>query len=152
MLSIAHTAAGALIATKLPNPLVATPLILASHYLLDMVPHWDAGTGLSSGKKTPKQALVSELPDLLLSGILVVVLFQTNNPLVLSISGLSPYWGAFIALIPDFLEVPRNFLKKEIPLLKPLNDFHHSFHNSTPNIIRGLAPQVLLLILIYILR
>lgn len=152
MLSIAHTAAGAFIATKFPEPLVAIPLILASHYILDFIPHWDAGTGLSSGKKTPLQAIKAEIPDLILSFAVILLYFQIGKPLSLTVIGLAPYWGAFFAILPDFLEAPRNFLRKEPRLLKPLNNFHHSFHNSTPNKVRGLIPQVILLVLIYIFR
>jgi len=152
MLSVAHTAAGAFIATKLPYPLVSIPLIIASHYILDFVPHWDAGTGLSSGKKSPSQAFMAEIPDLILSFILIVVFFQIGKPLSFTTEGLSPYWGAFFAILPDFLEAPRNFLKKEPSALKPLNNFHHSFHNSTPNKLKGLLPQILLITIIYLLK
>lgn len=152
MLSIAHATTGAFIATKIANPIIGIPIALASHYILDATPHWDAGTGLSSGKKTPKQAFIAEIPDLILSAVLVLLFFQLGRPLEFTISGLAPYWGAFFGIFPDFLEAPRNFLKKEPKFLKPLNDFHHSFHNSTPDKLKGLIPQILLISLIYLLK
>ena len=155
MLSISHTLAGAAIAYHTQDPLIATPLILASHYLLDAVPHWDAGTGLSNGDKTVKSAILQEIPDLALSVILVLIFFPPSLDTFSSLSSIvqyAPFWGAFIALIPDFLEAPRNFLKWEPKWLSPINRFHHSFHNSIPRMLDGLAPQFLLLIMIWMTR
>lgn len=154
MLSVSHALTGSLIAVKLGNPLLAAPLILAAHYLQDAVPHWDVGTGLSSGKKTSRKALLHELPDLLLAGILVIVLFDPQLSIIHRPSTIlsAPIWGAFLGLLPDFLEAPRNFLKWEPKWLSPLNRFHHAFHHSIPRPVDGLAPQLLLLILIWLVR
>ncbi len=152
MLSIAHTTTGAFIATKVHNPLISIPLILASHYLLDAVPHWDAGTGLSSGKKTPRQAIMAEIPDLIISGLFVIAYFQWGKPLSFTWQGLAPYWGGFLGLLPDFLEAPKNFLHYEPKLLQPLNRFHHQVHHSIPKPLAGIIPQVILLILIYLFK
>ena len=61
MLSIAHTLTGAFIASKVPDPLVYTPLTLASHYLEDWIPHRDVGTGLSTGRRKPSTAFLFTL-------------------------------------------------------------------------------------------
>ena len=154
MLSISHAATGAFIAAKIGNPVLAVPLILASHYLEDAVPHWDAGTGLSKGLKTPGAAFRDEILDLALAGLLVLALFPMHplSPITYSLFPLSPLWGAFFGLLPDFLEAPRNFWKTEPRWLRPLNKFHGRFHHSIPNVWAGLAPQVLLLGLIWVLR
>jgi hypothetical protein len=157
MLSISHAATGAFIAVKIGNPILAIPLILLSHYLEDAVPHWDAGTGLGSGKKTRSDAIKHGIVDLILAGIIVLVFYYPRFPIVpnladASVRNFAPYWGAFVGLIPDFLEAPRNFLKYEPWFLKPLNKFHHIFHHSIPSAIDGLAPQVLLLIILWIFR
>ncbi len=144
MLSISHAVTGAFIATKVSDPLLAVPLILLSHYLEDAVPHWDVGTGLGKGLKSPEAAFHHEIYDLALSGILVILMFNGH--------GIVPYWGAFVGLLPDFLEAPRNFLKWEPAILAPLNRFHHSFHHSIPNVFAGLAPQIILLTILWIFR
>lgn len=144
MLSISHAVTGAFIAVKIGNPYLAIPLILLSHYVEDAVPHWDAGTGISSGLKTRQQAIVHGTIDLALAGIIVIAMFNSH--------GFIPYWGALIGLLPDFLEAPRNFLRWEPAFLRPLNRFHHSFHHSIPRMIDGLAPQILLLTLLWIFR
>lgn len=138
MLSISHAVTGAFIATKVSNPYLAVPLILLSHYLEDAVPHWDVGTGLTKGVKSPSAAFRHELIDLGLAGLLVILMFRGG--------GVIPYWGAFFGLLPDFLEAPRNFLKWEPRWLAPLNRFHHSFHHSIPHVAAGLAPQIILLV------
>ncbi|MEI6690888.1 MAG: hypothetical protein WCL07_04020 [bacterium] len=156
MLSISHAATGAFIAVKLGNPYLAIPLILLSHYVEDAIPHWDVGTGLTSGSKSARSALIGEVPDLLLAGILVLAMYPSSIPQIhdakFQILSLSPIWGAFIGLLPDFLEAPRNFLKKEPCLLKPINYFHHIFHHSIPRPLDGLIPQILLVILLWYFR
>ena len=131
MLSISHAATGAFIAAKVGNPLLAIPLILASHYVEDAVPHWDAGTGLSKGKKTPKSAFRDEIIDIIVAGIIVLILFPVHISLASPLTTLlaAPVWGAFFGLLPDFLEAPRNFLKYEPRWLRPINKFHGRFHH-----------------------
>ncbi len=157
MLSISHAVTGAFIAVKVSNPAFSIPLILLSHYLADAVPHWDAGTGLGNGSKTRHAALVHGIIDLALAGILVLIFYNPEFPLVpnlasASVRNLAPYWGAFFGLLPDFLESPRNFLTWEPAILKPINAFHHSFHHSIPRMWDGLAPQIILLITLWIFR
>lgn len=152
MLSISHAVTGAFIATKVSNPYLAIPLIILSHYLEDAVPHWDAGTGLGSGSKTRGMAIKHGLIDLALAGFLVLAFYPQNLTSLPSLLASAPIWGAFFGLLPDFIEAPRNFLKFEPFWLRPINRFHHSFHHSIPRMFDGLAPQILLLILIWVLR
>lgn len=155
MLSISHAVTGAFIATKIGNPAIAVPIIILSHYLEDAVPHWDAGTGLGSGKKTAKVAFKHGVIDLVIAGIMVLIYFPLSsfNPsTLLTHLGDVQIWGAFLGLLPDFLEAPRNFLKYEPSWLKPINRFHHSFHHSIPRMLDGLFPQILLLIFLWFLK
>lgn len=144
MLSLAHTATGAAIAAAIPNPLIAYPLVLASHYFEDYVLHWDVGTGLSKGIKKRSDAIKHEFIDLGLSFLFIYFVFQFGKHDI----NYHIWFGAFLALVPDFLEAPRNFLKWEPWFLKPINNFHGHFHNSTPNILLGLSPQIALLLAI----
>lgn len=157
MLSISHAVTGAFIATKIDSPYLAVPLIILSHYIEDAIPHWDAGTGLGSGKKSIKNAFIHGIIDLVIAGIIVLTFYYPQFPIVpnlahASVRNFSPYWGAFLGLLPDFLEAPRNFLKYEPALLKPINKFHASFHHSIPRMLDGLAPQIILLIILWIFR
>jgi|GEM_PF-297331 len=148
MLSISHTLTGAFIASKLPHPALYIPLTLASHYFEDWVPHWDVGTGLSNGKRKRKTAFLLEIVDLAISLAAIYYFWQSGqNEIQYHI-----WIGAFVGLVPDFLEAPRNFLKWEPWFLKPLNNFHHLFHNSTTNMVLGLTPQFITVGLIWLLK
>lgn len=132
---------------------MAAVLILASHYLEDSIYHWDAGTGMGKGLKSSRTALSHELVDLLLTAAVVLTFFPLPHvENILEIARAPQVWGGLLALLPDLLEAPRNFLHYEPAWLKPLSRFHKSFHRSTPAILAGLAPQVLLLLLIYLLK
>ena len=148
MLSISHSLTGAFIATHLPNPLLYVPLIFASHYLEDWIPHWDVGTGLSSGKRRRETAIVLELGELIITFILIYLFWQYGHAAL----NLNAWLGAGIALTPDFLEAPRNFLKWEPRIIRPLNELHGMFHHSTPNMLFGLAPQIIVVATIFWLR
>lgn len=148
MLSISHAATGAFIAAKLPNPLLYVPLVLASHYLEDWIVHWDVGTGLTNGTRKRRHAMYMELVDLGLAVLLVWLMYKTATPT----TQVHAFTGAFVGLVPDFIEAPRNFLNWNPWYLHPLNTFHHKLHHSTPNILVGLLPQVLLLLALVAFR
>lgn len=148
MLSIAHTVTGAYLASQLPHPALYVPLTLAAHYFQDWIPHWDVGTGLSTGKRKRSTALILEIFDLIASVALVYFLFQFGKAEV----QWHVWIASFVALLPDFIEAPRNFFKWEPFFIKPLNAFHNLFHHSTPNMVVGLSPQMVLLIAIALLK
>lgn len=141
MLSISHGLTGAFIATAIPIPAVYIPLAVGMHYLEDWTLHWDVGTGLSNGSRKRSTALILEVADLaIMIGLIYFIWGATNTPITINV-----WIGVFFSLLPDFLEAPRNFLKWEPKWLKPINQFHHHFHHSTPNKLLGLAPQVLVI-------
>jgi hypothetical protein len=148
MLSISHSVTGAFIATKLPHPLLYIPLIFASHYLEDWIPHWDVGTGLSSGKRKRQTAILLELGELAITFAIIYWFWQSSS----SALNTNAWIGACVGLVPDFMEAPRNFLKWEPKFIRPFNELHGMFHHSTPYIAFGLAPQVLVIGMIWLLR
>ncbi len=144
MLSVTHAATGAFIAQQLPYPEVYLPLTLLSHYLQDWIPHWDVGTGLSNGSRKPSTAFWLEWLDLLAAIALIYFIWQAGQPKF----QVHVWLAAFVSLLPDFLEAPKNFLHWQPKLLRPLNRFHHFFHGSIPNMWLGLTPQLMTLILL----
>lgn len=153
MLSIPHMLTGAFIASKLPHPALYIPLTFAAHYLQDWIPHWDVGTGLSSGRRRRSTAILLELADLALSIGLVFLFFgpmlreSQDNML-----GIHIWIGALAGIAPDLLEAPRNFLRWEPRFIKPLNELHGFFHHSTHHKCIGLLPQVITVVAIWLLR
>ncbi|EKD43638.1 MAG: hypothetical protein ACD_72C00193G0001, partial [uncultured bacterium] len=79
MLSVSHAVTGAFIAAKLPHPALYVPLILASHYLEDWIPHWDVGTGLSNGTRKRSTAFILEIFDLAIALGLVYLFWQAGQ-------------------------------------------------------------------------
>jgi len=149
MLSIAHGTTGALIATLIPNPLISTPLILATHFMQDHIPHWDVGGGLTKKVKSKKAAFLQELLfDLPTSILLVYLWFPGASGEINKLA----FYGWFIALLPDFIEFPYLFLNLRFPLLNKFAAFHTSIHRSTNNKFKGLWPQALTLLLVYLLK
>lgn len=148
MLSISHTLTGAFIATKLSHPALFIPLTLASHYFEDWIPHRDVGTGLSSGRQTKRRAVILELVELAISIGLIWFFWQRTS----AVFEWQIWLASFVALVPDFVEAPRNFWDWEPWFLKPFNDFHQQFHHSTFNYLIGVGPQVLLVVLILLLK
>lgn len=141
MLSISHGLTGAFIATAIPVPIIYAPLSFGMHYLEDWTLHWDVGTGLSNGTRKRSTAILLELVDLIIMvGLIYLIWGATNTPITIHV-----WFGVFFALLPDFLEAPRNFLKWEPGWLKPINQFHHHFHHSTPNKLLGLIPQIVVI-------
>ena len=148
MLSIAHAATGAFIATKIHNPYLSVPLIIASHFLEDFIPHWDVGQGLTKKIKSHKAAFLQELfTDLPASILIVFFFFQYGQSF-----SIYPWLGWFVALLPDFIEFPYLFLGWRFTPIKQMAAFHKFWHHSVPDKIRGLLPQLLVILLIYIFR
>jgi hypothetical protein len=148
MLSIPHSLTGAYIASQIPHPIVYGPLALAAHYLEDWIPHWDFGTGMNSGKRKKSTAIIFEIGELIISVILIYLFFQKGIEQI----QWHVWAGALMCILPDLLDAPRNFLKLRMKFLDPIYKLHHFFHHSTPNMIFGLLPQVIVVVAIYFLR
>lgn len=148
MLSIPHALTGAFVASRFSHPIIYIPLTFGLHYLQDWIPHWDVGTGLSSGKRKKSTAIFLEIIELIITVFFIKWFFISAYPE----NYLHIWLGALTGIMPDLLEAPRNFLKREPPLLRPLNALHARFHHSTPSIFIGLLPQILLVLLLWFLR
>ena len=143
MLETTHSLASALIVSKIPSPAISFPLIIVAHYLLDLIPHWDTGGGLTSGLKSKKMAFIETLVDLAIAGILVFVFFQKNNP-------FSPtlWFGVLLGITPDLLQFPALFLNLRPFPFNVLEKFHNSLHKGAPSFLSGLIPQLIIILLI----
>lgn len=128
MYSPLHAAAGLSIVAVTPNPFIGIPLAIASHYLLDMVPHGDMRKPkhilrISEGQRL----LLTEMFDLPLAGLVVwklTTIFSSVNPAYLIV-------GAIAGIFPDILWGGMFLLEKlrwSIPGLKQLLAQHHRWH------------------------
>lgn len=98
MTSVAHAMVGASIAANVPDPLIAGGLILSSHFLMDMIPHWDFGTNWRKRSKFSTGAIA--IADTLIAFTLAYLLFLGKVPFV-------PLTLAVVlSVLPDWLETP----------------------------------------------
>lgn len=116
MTATGHALIGVIIAAKFTNPYIAIPLALASHFLADIYPHWDAGTNYR--KKTKQRFLQEAAADVLVSfmaSYLFLALFfpQTNllYAFILIITAQLPDWATAPYLL-GFKIKPFNFIYK----------------------------------------
>jgi hypothetical protein len=101
MTATAHALVGTVIAAKIGNPALAIPLALASHVIMDMIPHWDALT--TRREKGRFLSFIDVCLDgtaaLLASAVLLFLFFPSTNPLYALLI-------IFAALFEDLLAAP----------------------------------------------
>jgi hypothetical protein len=102
-----HMMAGAVVATAIHNPLLVFPAVIASHFVLDIMPHFGVHEGTPSERnKHPLFRYILAI-DIFLTAVLLVML-----PSILR--GAVSWWvlviGMFLAWAPDLVWV-REFFK-----------------------------------------
>lgn len=133
MTATAHALIGASIAAKIGNPFIGIPLAIASHFIADLVPHWDAGT--NHRKKTARRLKIEATADVLL-GITVTVLFFWGR--------VEPvYLFAMVAAaqLPDWLEAPSFMFGIKIPPFSWVDYLGHKIQ-SRMQLPWGLVTQI----------
>jgi hypothetical protein len=98
MTATAHALVSAAIARAVPNPYLAIPLAITSHFIMDAIPHWDIGTQWRARSKTMTGALA--IGETALGITLAYFLFRgkVETPLLLS--------TIIAGELPDWLEAP----------------------------------------------
>jgi len=127
MLETPHVALGAAIAIKVGNPYLAIPLALASHFLLERVPHWNPHLNTEMkkyGHLTNKTKLIIALDTTLALGLGIVVALKALPNSSLSILVIA---SSFASIVPDLLESPyfifgvkNKYIQKWIALQKKI--------------------------------
>lgn len=94
MTATAHALIGASIAAKITNPLIGIPLAIVSHFVADLIPHWDAGTNHKN--KSLARLKIEATLDVLLGFALTFLIFRNFVDLrylfVMVIAAQSPDW------------------------------------------------------------
>lgn len=111
MLETPHVFIGAAIATKIPNPLIAIPLAFASHFVLEMVPHWNPHLNTETEKfghvtKRSTWIVVADSTLALVSGSYVAYQALPNTGHAITI-----LLACFASILPDLVEAPYFFLR-----------------------------------------
>lgn len=140
MLETPHVIVGAAIATKIPDPLIAIPLAFASHFVLEMVPHWNPHLnsetkkyGHISGRSTLFVVIDSTLALVAGSIIAYQALPDTGHALTILFACLA-------SILPDLVEAPYFFLKMKGKIIEKWINFQKSIQSDV-SVIPGLATQ-----------
>ena len=145
MLDTPHAVVGAAIAASIPNPYVALPLAFASHFLLDITPHWNPhlNTELNkNGKITPNTTALI-IGDSALGLVLSFAIASTAYPdygrmMIILL-------GAFAAIFPDLIKAPHYFLKYNGKWLMDYIAWDKKIQ-ADASLIPGIATQVIVVI------
>lgn len=120
MTATAHALVGGAIAASISNPYLGITLSAASHPIIDLIPHWDAGCDWR--KKTKLRLFIECSIDLSTGLILSYLLFgQHVNPYY--------FFSCILAsIIWDLLETPYWFLKWDFAPFSWVYKIQHHLH------------------------
>jgi hypothetical protein len=108
MQAINHTVFGSLIATTISEPAIALPLALASHFLMDAIPHYGEDPKAPRGSKAYYIRIAADL----LASVIVLLFFLSLHPAHAWLLGAC----VVVAVMPDFLWPFALFVKQKGPL------------------------------------
>lgn len=146
MLELPHALAGATIATKITNPLIALPLAFLSNFLLDLIPHWNPHLGTEMkkyGKLTTKTKFI--------------ILTDSFLGLIAGLWAAWRFWPdigktffvilvCFSAVLVDLAEAPYFFLGYQHPLIRKVMKLQGRLQFNVP-FWPGIASQLIFIIL-----
>lgn len=138
MVITSHTAASALIIKLVPNKIAAIFLILASHFVLDAIPHAQPPT--TEGYRPKKITYWLILLDIVVTICLLVFFMGRIDQSYLLL-------GTFLSILPDLLDTTR-YLKKRPKIFDKYYLFHDKIQNETNGAIGYLTQIVLILLAI----
>ena len=144
MLETPHVALGAAIAVAIPNPLISIPLAFASHFILDITPHWNPHLNTETkkyGRLTNKTLVIIGL-DLACALLLSIYLYKTGN------NNLNILLGAFAAILPDVVEGPYFLFGLKNKYLTIWMKFQKAIQ-ADANVFWGLLTQIVVLVACY---
>jgi len=152
MLETPHVFVGAAIAVAVPNPLIAIPLAFASHFVLEMVPHWNPHLNSETqrfGHPTKRSTIITAVDSstALVSGSVIALSALPNLEQVALILACS-----FAAVLPDVLEGPYFFLKMRAAWVKKWIAFQKSLQSDTTPFWGLLTQALTILAVIFWLR
>ena len=146
MLELPHTIVGATIATKIPNPLISLPLAFFSHFLLDLIPHWNPSLYSETkkfGKPTQKSTQFVIL-DIILS--LGAGFFIASRALPNTTWAIIIVLTCFASVVADVIEGFYFFLGIRTKFLENLIEFQHRYQRRVP-VVPGIVVQIVIILL-----
>jgi hypothetical protein len=130
MFLVVHGSVGALLGIAAPHPLAAFVLGVASHYVLDVVPHGDDALFIDHDPQTRTRKLM-------LAGLIDAALLGAVGAVLMMSGALSLTWsilaGVVGGVLPDALQAV-TILRPNFPGMQTLQRMHDYFHS---NLIRA---------------
>lgn len=141
MLETPHVLVGAAIGTTVANPYLALPISLASHFVLDKVPHWNPhlNTDLEkSGRVSRKNTLfvIADASLALLSGTMIASLGLPDKRAFVFV-----LLSCLVAVLPDVVEAPHYFLNLRNKHITRFIKWQKSIQNDT-GFFWGITTQI----------
>ena len=141
MLELPHTVIGATIASQIPDPRIALPLALASHFLADFIPHWNPRLYEETKKygqpqKRSNQIIILDVILSLTAGFFLASRFLPNiqRSLIIVVA-------CFLAVLPDLVEGPYFYLGVKSKFLEKAIEWQHD-HQAQAKPTLGLISQL----------
>lgn len=133
MLVAPHASAGVAIGVLVANPLVAIPAAIASHFVLDTVPHWQE----TLAPYQPTRKTYIRIPIDIGLAIAITAIGATIQPTHTT----SIVLGALFATMPDLDVILITFPELKRGLLKLYWNWHCAIQKETSS-LWGIAPQI----------
>lgn len=123
MTGLNHGLTGAVIALAVKNPYIAVPAAFLSHFVVDVIPHWDYGASIKEASTFSRKfnlLLASDFLSSVLAMIILAILFPAHKWLIWAcmVAAASPdlMWAYYRLYIEHF--------KKQMPRFDPVARFH----------------------------
>jgi hypothetical protein len=142
VLETPHVVVGAAIAMKVVNPVLAIPLALGSHFVLDGIPHWNPhlNTEVKENGKPTKRSSIIVVIDVCTA--LALGIFIASRALPSTSHAITILFASFASVLPDVIEGPYFFLGVKSKFIKKWITFQKSLQADT-SIVPGLLTQVI---------
>ncbi|CAN5278481.1 hypothetical protein BH10PAT1_BH10PAT1_7010 [soil metagenome] len=145
MLETPHVAVGAAIASHIPNPFISIPLALASHFILDITPHWNPHINREIKKfgSPTKQSVNIIRVDSVLALVVGSAIALHATPNYMQAANILAC--SFVSVLPDVVEIPYYFLHRKDFIVEKWIAWQKSIQNDvSPQL--GLTVQSIIII------
>ena len=135
MTGFSHATTGVVIALAVHNPVLALPMALASHFVLDAIPHYGDDNLDGSNKAFRRFILIDAIAGFSISALMFFLLPEQRVLIVLC---------AIMATIPDLMWLPNHIRQINNQPSKPHNRlmrWHYDIQFEHP--VWGIAAEVL---------
>src|SRR3990172_8220989 len=145
VLETPHVLVGAAIAMNIPNPVIAIPLALGSHFVLELVPHWNPhlNTEVKKYGRVTRNSFIIVLADAMLA--LVSGLYIASMVLPDTTHFLTIILACFFSVLPDVVEAPYFFLGIKSKTIDKWIKIQKSFQEDA-EVLPGIATQIITIV------